>query len=75
MKDAPNARDAHEPYGYRKVERFDSEAPARIVGLSKTPRVVDAFARRLPVQERRTTGNRDCIPQIRRPSGHSVSPW
>jgi GTP cyclohydrolase IA len=32
-----------------------------IVGLSKIPRVVDAFARRLQVQERLTTQIRDCI--------------
>jgi GTP cyclohydrolase I len=32
-----------------------------IVGLSKIPRVVDAFARRLQVQERLTTEIRDCI--------------
>ena len=32
-----------------------------IVGLSKIPRVVDAFARRLQVQERLTNQIRDCI--------------
>jgi len=32
-----------------------------IVGLSKIPRVVDAFARRLQVQERLTEQIRDCI--------------
>jgi GTP cyclohydrolase I len=32
-----------------------------IVGLSKIPRVVDAFARRLQVQERLTVQIRDCI--------------
>lgn len=32
-----------------------------IVGLSKIPRVVDAFARRLQVQERLTNEIRDCI--------------
>ena len=32
-----------------------------IVGLSKIPRIVDAFARRLQVQERLTTEIRDCI--------------
>ena len=36
-----------------------------IVGLSKIPRVVDAFARRLQVQERLTEQIRDCI-QIHR---------
>jgi GTP cyclohydrolase IA len=33
----------------------------RIVGLSKIPRVVDAFARRLQVQERLTEQIRDCM--------------
>ena len=33
----------------------------KIVGLSKLPRVVDAFARRLQVQERLTNEIRDCI--------------
>jgi GTP cyclohydrolase I len=33
----------------------------QIVGLSKIPRVVDAFARRLQVQERLTNQIRDCI--------------
>jgi GTP cyclohydrolase I len=32
-----------------------------VVGLSKIPRVVDAYARRLQVQERLTNEIRDCI--------------
>jgi GTP cyclohydrolase I len=44
----------------------------RIVGLSKLPRVVDAFARRLQVQERLTTQVRDCIEQTLRPLGVAV---
>ena len=32
-----------------------------IVGLSKLPRIVDAFARRLQVQERLTNEIRDCL--------------
>ncbi len=43
-----------------------------IVGLSKIPRVVDAFARRLQVQERLTNEIRDCIQQTLRPMGVAV---
>jgi len=43
-----------------------------IVGLSKIPRVVDAFARRLQVQERLTTEIRDCIDRTLKPLGVAV---
>ncbi len=43
-----------------------------IVGLSKIPRVVDAFARRLQVQERLTTEIRDCIHDTLKPLGVAV---
>jgi GTP cyclohydrolase I len=43
-----------------------------IVGLSKLPRVVDAFARRLQVQERLTNEIRDCIQQTLDPLGVAV---
>lgn len=43
-----------------------------IVGLSKIPRVVDAFARRLQVQERLTTEIRDCIQRTLKPLGVAV---
>lgn len=43
-----------------------------IVGLSKIPRVVDAYARRLQVQERLTTQIRDCIQQTLKPLGVAV---
>jgi GTP cyclohydrolase I len=43
-----------------------------IVGLSKIPRVVDAFARRLQVQERLTYQIRDCIQDALRPLGVAV---
>lgn len=43
-----------------------------IVGLSKIPRVVDAFARRLQVQERLTTEIRDCIQDTLKPLGVAV---
>ena len=43
-----------------------------IVGLSKIPRVVDAYARRLQVQERLTTEIRDCIQRTLKPLGVAV---
>lgn len=43
-----------------------------IVGLSKIPRVVDAFARRLQVQERLTNEIRDCIQDTLAPAGVAV---
>ena len=44
----------------------------KIVGLSKLPRVVDAFARRLQVQERLTNEIRDCIQDTLNPLGVAV---
>jgi len=43
-----------------------------IVGLSKIPRVVEAYARRLQVQERLTTEIRDCIQETLNPLGVAV---
>jgi GTP cyclohydrolase I len=43
-----------------------------IVGLSKIPRVVDAFARRLQVQERLTVEIRNCIQSTLKPLGVAV---
>ena len=43
-----------------------------IVGLSKIPRVVDIFARRLQVQERLTNEIRDCIQETLQPIGVGV---
>ncbi len=43
-----------------------------IVGLSKIPRVVDGFARRLQVQERLTIEIRDCIQETLQPLGVAV---
>jgi GTP cyclohydrolase I len=43
-----------------------------IVGLSKLPRVVDAFSRRLQVQERLTNEIRDCIQNTLKPKGVAV---
>ena len=44
----------------------------RITGLSKVARVVDAFARRLQVQERLTIQIRDCIQEALNPIGVAV---
>ena len=44
----------------------------RIVGLSKIPRVVDAYARRLQVQERLTMDIRNCIEEALQPQGVAV---
>lgn len=44
----------------------------KIVGLSKIPRVVDAYARRLQVQERLTIEIRDCIQRVLDPQGVAV---
>jgi GTP cyclohydrolase IA len=43
-----------------------------ITGLSKIPRVVDAYARRLQVQERMTYQIRDCIQKTLNPIGVAV---
>ncbi|MCI6153602.1 MAG: GTP cyclohydrolase I FolE [Bacteroidales bacterium] len=43
-----------------------------ITGLSKIPRVVDVFARRLQVQERLTTQIKDCIQNTLNPLGTIV---
>jgi len=43
-----------------------------ITGLSKIARVVEAFSRRLQVQERLTTQIRDCIQDCLNPSGVAV---
>lgn len=44
----------------------------KIVGLSKIPRVVDVFARRLQVQERLTKQILDCINDTLKPQGVAV---
>ena len=44
----------------------------QIVGLSKIPRIVDAFSRRLQVQERLTEQIRDCIQDTLQPHGVAV---
>jgi GTP cyclohydrolase I len=44
----------------------------KIVGLSKVPRIVDAYSRRLQVQERLTIEIRDCIQRTLEPKGVAV---
>ena len=43
-----------------------------IVGLSKFPRMVDAFSRRLQVQERLTDQIRDCLQETLNPQGVAI---
>lgn len=43
-----------------------------IVGLSKFPRMIDAFSRRLQVQERLTDQIRDCLDETLNPQGVAV---
>jgi len=44
----------------------------QIIGLSKIPKVVDAFSRRLQVQERLTTQIGNCLDNILKPKGVAV---
>jgi GTP cyclohydrolase I len=44
----------------------------KIVGLSKIPRIVDAFARRMQVQERLTDQIKDCLNDTLSPLGVAV---
>tara|TARA_Y100001968_G_C19401994_1_gene741518 strand:+ start:739 stop:1335 length:597 start_codon:yes stop_codon:yes gene_type:complete len=44
----------------------------KIVGLSKIPRIVDVFARRLQVQERLTRDISDCLEKNLKPTGVAV---
>ncbi len=43
-----------------------------IVGLSKIPRIVECFARRLQLQERLTTQIKDCLQDVLNPIGVAV---
>jgi GTP cyclohydrolase I len=44
----------------------------KIVGLSKLPRLVEVFSRRLQVQERLTTQIRECIDEVLKPKGVAI---
>ena len=44
----------------------------KIIGLSKVPRLIDAYSRRLQVQERLTTEIAQCINNIVKPDGVAV---
>jgi len=44
----------------------------KIIGLSKVPRLIDVFSRRLQVQERLTTQIAKCLQEILKPSGVAV---
>ncbi len=44
----------------------------KVTGLSKIPRIVDVFARRLQIQERLTTQIKDCIQKTLNPLGVMV---
>ena len=44
----------------------------KIIGLSKVPRIVDAFGRRLQIQERMTTQIAECLDKILQPKGVAV---
>jgi len=44
----------------------------KIIGLSKIPRIVDAFSRRLQIQARMTTQIAECLEKILQPEGVAV---
>ena len=65
------------PEGEKMIEgvykkNIYSSGNGYIVGLSKIPRVVDAFARRLQVQEQLTTQIKTCIQETLNPIGVAV---
>ena len=56
-------------YGKAHVAYLPS---GKIIGLSKIPRIVDVFSRRLQVQERLTSQVADCLMQHLKPKGVAV---
>ena len=57
-------------FGYANVAYVPRDG--RVIGLSKIPRVVDIFARRLQIQERLTMQIKDCIQETLDPLGVMV---
>jgi GTP cyclohydrolase I len=57
------------PFGKAHVAYIPN---GQIVGLSKIPRIVDAFARRMQVQERLTDQIKNCIQEALDPLGVAV---
>lgn len=57
-------------YGYATVAYLPAE---KIIGLSKIPRVVDLFARRLQIQERLTRQIAEFLDDVLAPSGIAVA--
>ena len=68
------ARDLTKKYGsFVALDRANFTIQSgRIVGLSKLPRVVDVFARRLQVQERLTTQIAEALDEALHPYGVAV---
>ena len=57
---------------FRKSTHCLHTKRTHIVGLSKIPRIVDVFARRLQVQERLTDEIKDCLQDTLNPKGVAV---
>lgn len=56
-------------YGLAHIAYFPDQ---KIIGLSKIPRIVEMYARRLQVQERLTTEVREAIDQLLLPKGTAI---
>lgn len=56
-------------YGLAHIAYFPDQ---KIIGLSKIPRIVEMYARRLQVQERLTTEVREAIVQMLQPKGTAI---